>query len=73
MLLALTLGVQWDAAGEMAFGARLLLNAWIAAAFAVSIATLRAVEKRVDNTSVAWALGLSTLLALGTLSDLLLQ
>ena len=70
LLVALTLGVQWEAGGEMTFGMRLLANAWMAAAFAASIATLRRVNERFDSPILAWGLGLSLLLALGTLTDL---
>lgn len=72
LLLAVTLGVQWETGSEMPFAARLLLNAWIAAVFALSIATLSRVQEHLGNESVAWALGLSLLLALGTLTDWLL-
>ena len=64
-----TIGVQWEAAGATSFGAQFLSNAWIAAVFAASIATLIQVQKRFGDESLAWGLGLSLLLALGALTD----
>ena len=69
LLLALTLGVQWEAAGEMSFAARLLLNAWIAGAFAVSFALLNRIQQTTGKQNVAWAVGLSLLLLLGSVTN----
>ena len=70
LLLAVTLGVQWESAGEMTFAARLLLNAWIAAAFTAAIATLRFAGNRLENKSLVVGLGLAVLFTLGTLTKL---
>jgi alkane 1-monooxygenase len=72
LLIAVTLGVQWEATGEMGFGARLLLNAWIAGAFAVSFALLSRIQERTGSESVAWAAGLSLLVVLGSATNFLL-
>jgi alkane 1-monooxygenase len=69
LLLAVTLGVQWEAAGEMSFGARLLLNAWIAAAFVASFMLLNRIQAKTDNQGLAWAAGLSLLALLGSATN----
>jgi len=53
----------------MSFATRLLLNGWIAAVFAASLATLRGVQERFGGEGLAWGLGLFVLVALGTFTD----
>jgi hypothetical protein len=69
LLIAVTLGIQWELAGEMSFPARLLLNTWIAAVFTASIATLRRMQVHLGNGALSWGLALGLLLVIGALTD----
>ncbi len=74
LLLAVTAGVQWETAGvSMGFAARFFLNAWIVAAVALSIFTMRRIDARVAHETLAFGVGFAVLTTAGLLGDSLLR
>jgi hypothetical protein len=70
VVLVTTLGVQWETGGlQLGFAPRLLLHAWVLAAFA-GVLWLRArIETASGQETLSWALALGLLLLLGRLTD----
>jgi alkane 1-monooxygenase len=70
VILVATLGVQWETgAQQMGFAARLLLHAWVLAAFAGVIWLRARIEAASGQEALSWAVAFGLLLVLGRLSD----
>lgn len=69
LILGLTFGVQYENPGEMAFGARLLLNTVIFAAFAVGLKVFRRLIQQEVPAALSFAAAMAVVVAVGVLSS----
>ncbi len=68
VLLALTVGVQFENPDTLSFAARFALNAWILGAFTLMIRVYRALKEKDLNDSVCWCVAMGMLFLIGTLT-----
>lgn len=68
VLLVLTVGAQFESAGELSFAARFALTGWIIGAFALMIRAFRALETQGVNFTMCWTAALGLLFFIGVLT-----